>query len=901
MTIIKLKRTKVGTATPALADGELFLDQLNSSVSWKDAAGLVRKLQLDLASTLVILALGQSNIRNEPAYAWTPARNLEIWNWDGTEAGVGTAFTACPTDRICSSWAFASEIARRNPNMRVVVIKIAFGGRPIASFIGGSAQKWRADTSATAPAPGEVKFNAATPSATTQITLSSYDTRGVMLSTDIANYPLAGNRIRIRNGAGGEAIFTATGNGTTPSGQTGYKTVPVTYVSSTGAFTDGDAVTLLDGVDIWSCLNANVAAALAVLGKSAVDLCYFWQIESNAADPSGWVQDRETLDAMMLATSWFPRTTQTLACGITTNAVTGNTAYGLSNSYVAAWCAADPRRRLFSSRYGLPQSLWDAASGYIHMTGEGYAIAGAGDAAALLSGGGTPVLPGVSTDYETQYVGAGGVKRPLWPLDVQAADPPQGIMAWAMNTVSGSALGSLMVVGGVGTGSYALGMMPSGGGFGIYSGTSKYGLGTQRLQITGGGYIGAGHSGAPGARAHFGDTDPANGVVQMLSNYGTGAGGSRTAWHEQNKGVWYGGIAPSVNAWHVTLSSQATAAIHITSAHAVGINETAPGARLSVTDSNPARGVISALRNSNSTSSTGAQLQLTAAGVGNVAIGIPAGATQALSGWVGRSTAADGTEVFRALSTAFNPGADNVFTLGASGARWSVVWADSATISTSDARAKSDIRDCPLGLDFVLAARPRMYEMIEGGATLETLETVDDGVEEYDAPVMRSVEREVVTREVVGDRVIERRAVVFEDEPVVDEMPVYDADGAPVMEIVAPYEPAVHDADGALISPERPATRRQKTIAVPRTEKRTRPRTTQQRVPRPGRRPHAGFVAQEIREVLAAHGVPDFAGLAQADPSDPDSLWGARYEEFIAPVYRAVQDLAARVIALERR
>lgn len=121
------------------------------------------------------------------------------------------------------------------------------------------------------------------------------------------------------------------------------------------------------------------------------------------------------------------------------------------------------------------------------------------------------------------------------------------------------------------------------------------------------------------------------------------------------------------------------------------------------------------------------------------------------------------------------------------------------------------------------------------------------------------------------------------------------------MEIVTPYEPAIYDAGGALISPERPATRRQKMLAVPRTEKRTRPRTTQQRVPRPGRRPHAGFVAQEIREVLAAHGVPDFAGLAQADPANPDSLWGARYEEFIAPLYRAVQELAERVVALERR
>ena len=66
--------------------------------------------------------------------------------------------------------------------------------------------------------------------------------------------------------------------------------------------------------------------------------------------------------------------------------------------------------------------------------------------------------------------------------------------------------------------------------------------------------------------------------------------------------------------------------------------------------------------------------------------------------------------------------------------------------------------------------------------------------------------------------------------------------------------------------------------------------------PRPGRRTHYGLLAQQVQAVLDG---ADFAGHILADPADPDSEQGLRYDSFIAPLIRAVQELAERVGALE--
>jgi len=66
-----------------------------------------------------------------------------------------------------------------------------------------------------------------------------------------------------------------------------------------------------------------------------------------------------------------------------------------------------------------------------------------------------------------------------------------------------------------------------------------------------------------------------------------------------------------------------------------------------------------------------------------------------------------------------------------------------------------------------------------------------------------------------------------------------------------------------------------------------------------GKRTHWGFISQEVKDAVDRTGVEDFAGWVLDDVSDPDSNQGLRYEQFIAPLVKAVQELTARITALE--
>jgi len=66
----------------------------------------------------------------------------------------------------------------------------------------------------------------------------------------------------------------------------------------------------------------------------------------------------------------------------------------------------------------------------------------------------------------------------------------------------------------------------------------------------------------------------------------------------------------------------------------------------------------------------------------------------------------------------------------------------------------------------------------------------------------------------------------------------------------------------------------------------------------PGQRTHWGLIAQEVQSVIEDAGV-DFGGWVLLDKTDSDSEQALRYEEFIAPLIKAVQELTARVKSLE--
>jgi len=67
----------------------------------------------------------------------------------------------------------------------------------------------------------------------------------------------------------------------------------------------------------------------------------------------------------------------------------------------------------------------------------------------------------------------------------------------------------------------------------------------------------------------------------------------------------------------------------------------------------------------------------------------------------------------------------------------------------------------------------------------------------------------------------------------------------------------------------------------------------------PGVRLHYGFIAQEVKQAVDASGVQDFAGWVQDDLSNPNSTQSLSYEQFIAPMAKAIQELSARVQQLE--
>lgn len=51
MAVIKLNRTKTGVVPTSLADGELYIDQLNGKLYWADATGVIKNCSiLGLAS-----------------------------------------------------------------------------------------------------------------------------------------------------------------------------------------------------------------------------------------------------------------------------------------------------------------------------------------------------------------------------------------------------------------------------------------------------------------------------------------------------------------------------------------------------------------------------------------------------------------------------------------------------------------------------------------------------------------------------------------------------------------------------------------------------------------------------------------------------------------------------------
>ena len=66
----------------------------------------------------------------------------------------------------------------------------------------------------------------------------------------------------------------------------------------------------------------------------------------------------------------------------------------------------------------------------------------------------------------------------------------------------------------------------------------------------------------------------------------------------------------------------------------------------------------------------------------------------------------------------------------------------------------------------------------------------------------------------------------------------------------------------------------------------------------PGQRTHWGFIAQEVKQAADDAGV-DFGGWVLTDKDDADSQQALRYDQFIAPLTKALQEAIAKIETLE--
>lgn len=241
----------------------------------------------------------------------------------------------------------------------------------------------------------------------------------------------------------------------------------------------------------------------------------------------------------------------------------------------------------------------------------------------------------------------------------------------------------------------------------------------------------------------------------------------------------------------------------------------------------------------------------------------------------------DTTRVLNILSTGnVEAGVDNAYTWGASGKKWSAIWAANGTIQTSDERKKTQIKESELGLDFIESLKPVSYKWIVGGNKVDSITTF----EEKEVQDSEDIEIEEEVIEIENGINILRKVKKTISKPIFDEVFVFDENKQPV------YEKTVEkNKDGIAIT-----SKKQKTILVPRMVKKTVEVQKQTETPVEGKRTHFGLIAQEVEKSL--NGI-DFGGLVITENNE----YSLRYDQFICPLIKAVKELSDKVKLLESK
>lgn len=123
--------------------------------------------------------------------------------------------------------------------------------------------------------------------------------------------------------------------------------------------------------DMYSCVRANVTAALAAAGVSEIDQLVWWQGESDTfVNTTTMVENREAVIAGYREEEWYPYSTPIIVAGYAPYTSVINTR--LYDDQQKLFCGREPAIRTFVSWEGLPTSWWEASESLIHGTASGY-------------------------------------------------------------------------------------------------------------------------------------------------------------------------------------------------------------------------------------------------------------------------------------------------------------------------------------------------------------------------------------------------------------------------------------------------------------------------------------------------------------------------------------------------
>jgi hypothetical protein len=243
-----------------------------------------------------------------------------------------------------------------------------------------------------------------------------------------------------------------------------------------------------------------------------------------------------------------------------------------------------------------------------------------------------------------------------------------------------------------------------------------------------------------------------------------------------------------------------------------------------------------------------------------------------LNTWIsGTYNVAEASALFQVYGSLI-PTTDNTVSLGDSTHLWTNVWSTNATIQTSDARKKDYIEDIVLGLNFIERLRPVSYKWKDVHIDETTEIRTESRLKKTNKS--RVVTEDIITKE--GDVYVKstvEKTLVTETNVTVD-VDIVDGDG----NVVGSEKEYVYE-DVQIV---------EKIPAVNQTHIRT----------------HTGLIAQEVKTVLddLSMSTNDFAGYIDCSltAAGSDSL-GLRYVEFIAPIIKAIQELAEKNRNLQAR